>query len=53
MDELIRILIEKHLSLSCIDFPGIDFASHLGIDNDDIYKGSLTSSHQLHRIKMY
>ncbi len=46
MDELIRTLMEKKLSLSCIDFPGIDFASHFGVDNDSIYKGSLSSLHQ-------
>ncbi|MCD7894632.1 MAG: CinA family protein [Erysipelotrichaceae bacterium] len=46
MDELIRALIAKKLSLSCIDFLGVDFASHLGVDNSEIYKGTLSSSHQ-------
>ncbi|MCD7949977.1 MAG: CinA family protein [Erysipelotrichaceae bacterium] len=44
MDELLRVLIKKDLTISCIDFLGVDFASHMAIDNDSIYKGTLSSS---------
>ncbi|MCD7808083.1 MAG: CinA family protein [Erysipelotrichaceae bacterium] len=45
MDDLLRVLINRHLTLSCIDFLGVDFASHIAVDNHIMYKGTLSSMH--------